>query len=367
MSLKHEEILPWLLEKDEGRLEELWRRTDQTREENVGPGVHIGGLIEFSNVCVSHCHHCGLRSGRRALSRYRMTEAEILGCAAEAANRGYGAVVLQSGQDPWLEPQWISDIVRRIKGETALSVTLACEERPRETLAAWREAGADRYLLRFETSDRSLWQHIHPQPGQEPTHRFEILDWIRGLGYETGSGIMVGVPGQTWATLAEDLEWFRRLDLDMVGIAPYMPHPETPAGRIILRHLDGLPTDQVPNDELTTYKALALARLVCPRAGIPSAAALAAISPDHGRELGLKRGANFLLLNLTPAKYRLNYETYPAKSGADESASDQQEQVARMLAALGRTAGSGPGFSPNYLGRSAGGAEGADPGRRGST
>ena len=179
---------------------------------------------------------------------------------------------------------------------------------------------------------------------------------IRALGYETGSGIVVGIPGQTWATLAEDLEWFRRLDLDMVGVGPYVPHPETPAGRIMFRHLGGLPTDQVPDDEPATYKALALARLVCPRAGIPSATSPAAISTEQGRELGLRRGANVLLLNLTPEKYRLNFEPYPAKAGADEIASDRHEQVTRLLAGLRRPVGSGPGLSPNYLAR---GAEGA--------
>ena len=160
-----------------------------------------------------------------------MSADEILACARDAEAWGWGTVVLQSGEDYGLKTDWIADVVRRIKAETGLAVTLSFGERPEEDLAAWREAGADRYLLRFETSDDELYKLIHPDLPGRRSDRMEILRTLQRLGYEAGSGIMVGIPGQTYASVADDIDLFRGMDLDMIGIGPYISHPRDAAGR----------------------------------------------------------------------------------------------------------------------------------------
>jgi biotin synthase len=343
--IKRNEILEWLHEEDPIRLQSLWRRADLVRRKRVGDAVHLRGLVEFSNVCARNCLYCGMRAGRHSLARYRMTEVEIVACARKAVAHGYGTVVMQSGEDPGLDIEWLSRIIRLIKRKTPLSVTLSCGERSREDLVCWRAAGADRYLLRFETSDRALWHRIHPRRKQDAQDRIEILGWVRELGYETGSGIMVGIPGQTWDSLADDLEWFRRLDLDMIGIGPYVPHADTPLGRVFHRSDQDPNPSQVPNTELMTYKVMALTRLLCPCINIPSTTALATINPKHGSELGLRRGANVLMVNMTPLEYRVLYDIYPAKACIAEMPQIQRKRVAALLADLGRSAGVGPGGS----------------------
>ncbi len=350
--MKRDEILSWLHEQDTERLEILFRQADAVRRAEVGDAVHLRGLIEFSNICRSNCHHCGMRAGRVSLARYRMTEDEILASAGEAAARGYGTIVMQSGENPGLDDRWLAQIVSTIKRRMALAITLSCGERSRHELARWRDAGADRYFLRFETSDRALWNRIHPARTHHPRHRLDILHWIKDLGYETGSGVMIGIPGQTWSALAEDIDWFRRLELDMIGSGPYVPHADTPLGRAFCRGSQIENPEQVPNTEIMTYKVMALTRLVCPRANIPSTTALATINPAHGSELGLQRGANVLMVNLTPLKYRPLYEIYPAKACVGETPQAQKERVACLLAELGRVAAVGEGASQNYLVRS---------------
>lgn len=348
-----QEILAWLLEEDPENLQRLWILADQTRQKYVGDAVHFRGLIEFSNYCRSHCLYCGMRSERKTISRYRMKEEEIMASAKEAERRGYGTVVLQSGEDPEFDVQWLAGVVKGIKQEASLAVTLSCGERSKEELAYLKEAGADRYFLRFETSDRLLWKRIHPVDKQDFTHRLDLLPCLKELGYEVGSGIMVGIPGQTWSSLVEDLLWFKRLDLDMIGCGPYVPHPDTPLGRefLSLQEAQSRKEDQVPNTELITLKVIALTRLLCPQTNIPSTTALGTINNKQGYKLGLQRGANVLMVNLTPLKYRCLYEIYPAKDGIYDSTQEQLQKVENILAILGRNTGQGPGPSLNYEGR----------------
>lgn len=347
--MNRHEILAWLQEKDPERLDILWDLADASRRRFVGDAVHIRGLIEFSNYCRSHCHYCGMRGDRKSLVRYRMTGEEIIASAKEAVSRGYGTIVMQSGEDPDFNFEWLADVIKTIKRETPLAVTLSCGERSESELARLREAGADRYYLRFETSDRRLWDKIHPAGREGVPHRLDILPRIKKLGYEIGSGIMVGIPGQTWLSLVEDIEWFRRLDLDMIGCGPYVPHEDTPLGKL---HRDlvlsASSKDQVPNTDLITYKVMALTRLVLPKVNIPSTTALATINLESGHRLGLQRGANVLMVNLTPLQYRRLYEIYPSKAGISESDQSQAKRVQTLLGGLGRTAGEGPGTSPNY-------------------
>jgi biotin synthase len=336
------ELETWLRETDKQKLEQLWLAADAIRKQYVGDTVHLRGLIEISNYCVRQCAYCGLAADNKETTRYRMNADEIFACAEEAASYGYGTVVMQAGEDYGIKTDWLADIVKRIKTELPLAVTLSMGERPFEDLQLWRDAGADRYLLRFETSDTELYKMIHPPLPKQAIDRFEILRQLKRLGYETGSGVMIGIPGQTYATLAKDIDFFRQFDLDMVGVGPYIANPLTPLGRGEIKP-DISPEKQVPNTELMTYKVVALTRLVCPQANIPSTTALATINKESGRELGLARGANVVMPNVTPVQYRTLYEIYPGKACLNETAKQCQECLAARIASIGRTIGTGHG------------------------
>lgn len=340
------EILAWLRETNPQRLEALWRAADEMRRAHVGDAVHLRGLVEISNFCARQCLYCGLRAGNVNLARYRMFADEILETAQQAVKFGYGTVVLQGGEDYGIATEWMADAIRRIKANTPLAVTLSLGERPEKDLAAWRFAGADRYLLRFETSDRDLFDEIHPPLGNKKCDRIAILRRLQRHGYEVGSGVMVGIPGQSYESLANDIALFRELDLDMIGIGPFIPHPATPLGSgfPIFPPVNG---EQVPNTELMVYKTVALTRLVRPDANIPATTALATINKKNGRELGLQRGANVFMPNLTPLKYRRLYEIYPAKACVTETGDACNSCLGTRIRALGRHIGAGPGGRRN--------------------
>ena len=337
------EILSWLQETRPDVLEDLWARADALRAAHVGPEVHLRGLIEASNYCVRQCRYCGINACSQGVTRYRMTSAEILDCAREAQALGYGSVVIQAGEDPGLTRDQIGAIVRAIKATTPLAVTLSLGERDDDDLRAWKAAGADRYLLRFETSDPELYDRIHPSLPGTLSDRFQQLERMRDMGYEIGTGVMVGIPGQTWATLAQDIDTFRRFDMDMIGIGPFLPSPRTDLGGPGAAAYRAAPDQQVPNDELTTLKAVALARLVCPTANIPSTTALATLDPKAGRELGLCRGANVVMPNVTPPAYRVLYEIYPGKACVHETAQMCQGCLEGRIHSIGRVLGKGLG------------------------
>jgi biotin synthase len=337
------DIVAWLREMDPAVLEALWRRADAVRAAHVGDEVHLRGLIEISNHCVRLCLYCGIRACAPGITRYRMTADEILACAREAARLGYGTAVMQAGEDAELTRDFIAGVIRRVKAETGLAVTLSLGERSDEDLLAWKVAGADRYLLRFETSDPALYRRIHPSLPGTLSDRVAQLRRMRAMGYEIGSGVMVGIPGQTWDVLAGDIELFRDLDIDMIGIGPFIPSPRTPLGSDGAERLRAPDGEQVPNDELTTLKVVALTRLVCPEANLPSTTALATIDPASGRELGLTRGANIVMPNVTPAQYRVLYEIYPGKACVHETAQICHGCMNRRIRSIGRRPGSGPG------------------------
>jgi len=277
----------------------------------------------------------------------------------------YGTVALQSGEDLGLSRDFITRVVRRIKTETPLAVTLSLGERSFDELKEWREAGADRYLLKHETSDPELFSHIHPHlnplpsrermleeepsphrgegrgEGPSPNNRVELLKYARVLGYEVGSGVMVGIPGQTYESLATDILLFRDLDLDMIGCGPFVSHPDTPLGNPQSEMVG--PQAQVPATDLMTTKVVALTRLVCPNANIPSTTALATVNRERGRELGLERGANVWMPNLTPPRYRALYEIYPGKAKVLDTAEEFHKNLLATLERIGRVPGKGPG------------------------
>jgi biotin synthase len=320
----------------------LWAMADQVRRENVGQEVHLRGLVEISNHCARQCAYCGLFAGNRQLPRYRMTLDEILACAHKAVALGYGTLVMQSGEDRGISAGWMADCIRQIKQQTPLAVTLSLGERDDDELRLWKQAGADRYLLRFETSDRGLYDLIHPPLAGRYSDRPAMLERLREMGYEIGSGVMVGIPGQTLHSLADDILVFSRMDLDMIGVGPFIAHPQTPlADGNWVRSLSA--GEQVPATELMVYKVLALTRLACPQANLPATTALATINKTNGRELGLGRGANIIMPNLTPVKYRSMYEIYPDKACVNETAEACAGCLSRRIASIGRIIGRGPG------------------------
>lgn len=342
------EIEQWLREDDEERLALLWSRADGIRKERVGEEVHLRGLIEMSNHCARACGYCGLRAENRKIGRYRMSTEEVLACAKRAVLLGYGTVVIQAGEDDAITLEGMSDIIRSIKSSTSLAITLSLGERSEEEFRAWREAGADRYLLRFETSNRALFHHIHPpRRNQGPADRIEILHRLGAIGYEVGSGVLIGVPSQTYSDLAEDVCTFRELDLDMIGVGPYIPHPDTPLFAEVPDWGRAGP-DQAHNTELMAYKMVALTRIACPDTNIPSTSALATLNKAQGRELGLMRGANVCMPNLTPVQYRAMYEIYPGKACINETAEQCSVCLAGRIHSIGRVVGKGRGDSANW-------------------
>jgi biotin synthase len=343
--MNRKQILNWLSETREDVLCELWELADRTRAEHVGESVHLRGLIEFSNYCVRGCGYCGLNAGNREIERYRMSEGEILECAELAAGMGYGTVVLQSGEDEQWRGERVANLVGEIKEGTGLAVTLSLGEADEQEYRLWKEAGADRYLLRFETSNRALFEQIHPAGKNKCTDRIEMLRTLRMLGYETGSGVMVGIPGQSYEDGANDLEMFVRLGLHMIGLGPWINHPGTVLGKKTAEGFAG----QFPNSEVMTHKMLALTRILCPDTNIPSTTALATINKMDGRSGGLRRGANVVMPNLTPLKYKRLYQIYPDKAGAEESAEQMHEAVVRQIEGMGRSVSTGRGDSPAFV------------------
>lgn len=338
------DIINWLREKNEDKLSELWEMADSIRSKYVGEEVHLRGLIEISNYCKKNCLYCGIRISNKKLTRYRMEDSEILECVEFAKRNGYGTIVLQSGEDPDFTKEKIAELIKKIKENANVAITLSLGEQEKHTLELWKSAGANRYLLRFETSDETLFNEIHSsKQAKSLENRIKQLKMLKQLGYEAGSGIMIGIPYQTYESIANDILLFKQLDLDMIGIGPYIPHPDTPLGQEYLNEYKKDDEKFVPNTELMTYKVLALTRIICPTVNIPATTALATVNTREGRILALKRGANVIMPNLTPTKYKKLYEIYPGKSSADEPPEIIHQSIMKIIEKAGRKEGTGMG------------------------
>ena len=335
------DILRLLVTEQPEEIQQLCQRADLIREQQVGSAVHLRGLVEVSSYCARNCHYCGLRAANRDIPRYRMQADEILDCARLAVTFGYGTLVMQSGEDDGIEVHWLAEIIRHIKATTSLAITLSLGERSEHDLRLWKEAGADRYLLRFETSSASLYQAIHPNRGNRISDRIAILRCLKKIGYEVGSGVMVGIPGQDYSILADDLLLIQDLDLDMIGIGPFIAHPDTPLGQ----QQETIPSlaNQVPATVEMTCKAVALARILRPDANIPATTAVAVMDSGSGRSQALCCGANVIMPNLTPTCYREMYSIYPGKANLIEAAEASDTRIRAQITELGRTVGFGQG------------------------
>jgi len=304
-----------LLQAEGDDMQLLFKKSSQVKELFVGNKVYFRGLVEFSNVCDKDCFYCGIRKSNQNVNRYNLTDSEILDAARFADENKFGSVVLQSGENS--SPAFaerITKLVRQIKRlcDGRLGITLSVGEQPESVYRQWFEAGAHRYLLRIETTNQSLYRKIHPADQHHNfNRRLDCLNSLKAIGYQTGTGVMIGLPFQTTGDLADDLLFFQQFGIDMVGMGPYIEHSETP----LYEYRHGLlPIQERFNLSL---KMIAVLRILMNDINIAAATALQAIDP-LGREKGIKVGANIIMPNITPGLYRNDYKLYENKPCVDE-------------------------------------------------
>ena len=326
-NFNRQDIIRWLKSDNPG---ELFAMADDICRRQFKDEVHLRGIIEFSNFCKKDCFYCGLRKSNQAVERYRMVKQEIIDAAVKAGRAGLKTILLQSGEDTNCSIEQLCDIIKTIKAETDSAITLSLGELGLNEYKSLKNAGADRYLLRFETSSRELFEKLKPDSSYD--NRLDCLANLKTLGFQVGSGIMVGLPGQTYETLSEDIILMHELGLDMIGIGPFLPHHNTPLAHAIAGTLD------------LTLRVLAIIRIVMPYVHIPATTAIGSVE-KNGRQQALRCGANVIMPNITPQKYRKHYEIYPNKICIDEAPSDCYACVKGMLKSLGKVIGPGRGDS----------------------
>ena len=316
----------------------LYKKAYEVKKANVGTKVYFRGLIEFSNICSKNCLYCGLRKGNLKLNRYEMSDEEILEAVELARECSYGSVVLQSGElsSPKFTSR-ITTLLKKIKESTdgKIGITLSCGEQDEETYKKWFDAGAHRYLLRIETSNRDLYYKIHPNDKDHSFEsRIEALRSLKRTGYQVGSGMMVGLPFQTVEDIADDLIFLKDIDCDMAGLGPYIEHSNTP----LYEHRNSL----MPKKERfeLALKSIAVLRIMMEDIKIAAATALQSIDPE-GREKALLAGANVIMPNLTPVKYRPDYLLYEDKPCINEGARQCKDCLATRIQKYGETIGYG--------------------------
>lgn len=310
---------------------QLFAAADRVRRRVFGRDVYIRGLIELSNHCKNNCYYCGIRRDNTAVARYRLTKEDILACCGAGYAEGFRSFVLQGGEDSYFTDPRLCDIITAIKAAYPdCAITLSLGERSRESYQALFAAGADRYLLRHETADDWHYSQLHPDNMRAQSRR-DCLQALKEIGYQVGSGFMVGSPRQTTGHLIQDLRFLQALQPHMIGIGPYLTHKDTP-----------FRAEQ--NGSLAlTLRLIAVLRLMFPQALIPSTTALGTISPD-GRERGLRAGANVMMPNLSPAAYREKYALYDNKITTGKETAEAQVQRAGYRIVVGR--GDAPGHEP---------------------
>jgi len=312
--LEREDLIAMLSAGGEDK-KSLFRRAEEVKLQEIGNRVHFRGLVEFSNICVKDCYYCGIRRSNEAAQRYNLTDRQILDAARFAFESGYGSFVMQSGEleSPAFTSR-IENLLREIKrlSDGKLGITLSLGEQHPEVYERWFKAGAHRYLLRIETSDPELYRRYHPNDTHHDfQRRVECLYSLQSIGYQTGTGVMIGLPFQDTGHLADDLLFMRNMDVDMVGMGPYIEHRETP----LYEYRDHL----LPIGERfdLALKMIATLRILMKDINIAAATALQAIDP-LGREKAVKAGANIIMPNITPGKYRNDYDLYENKPCVDE-------------------------------------------------
>lgn len=336
---------------DTSAIEDLKRRAGEVMVKEVGTDVYYRGIIEFSNICTLDCHYCGIRrSNSRVTDRYTLSKQEIIDTALWCRDAGYGSLVLQSGErrdQPFIS--FVEDLIMTIRRESVsprlpegLGITLGVGEQDEHTYQRLADAGAHRYLLRIETTSEALYRRLHPS-GQRLSERISCLRSLRKIGFQVGTGVMIGLPGQSIGMLADDILFFRDMDVDMIGMGPYIVHEDSPMA----------PQGMMEKEALMqlSLNMIAAVRLALKDVNIASTTALQALYPD-GRERGLAYGANVTMPNLTPQYVRKGYQLYQGKPCVEESKNECRECLLGRITSIGREVGFDAwGDSPHALQR----------------
>lgn len=307
---------------------ELYLLANNIRKQYVGDEIHLRALIESSNICKQNCLYCGLQSKNKIVTRYRMTKEEILNCAKIAVDLDYKTVVLQSGEDDYYSADIMCDIIQELK-KLDIAITLSIGERSFEDYKAFKDAGADRYLLRIETTDEKLYSKMHPN--MDYKNRLNCLNNLKEIGFEVGTGCLVGLPNQTIESLANDILFFAEINADMIGIGPFIAHPNTP--------LNASPNG---NFELA-LKVMSITRIMLKDINIPATTAMETIE-KNGRIKALQAGANVVMPNFTNIDYKSNYEIYPNKHSLNIPYKEEKNELEKMFKTIGRTISNTKGF-----------------------
>lgn len=330
-NLKKDEILEIL--KDDSINHYLFKAADEVRQKYLGDYVHLRGLLEFTNICKRNCLYCGLRKDNKNLKRYRLSYEEIMDFVNKAVSYGYKTIVLQGGEDDYFTVERMRKIVSDIKA-LGVAVTLSLGEKTFDEYKAFKEAGADRYLLRIETTDKKLYEDM--DPGMSHEERKRCLMDLRELGYEVGSGALVGLPGQTLESLADDILFFKEIDADMIGIGPFIPNEDTPLA------------DAGAGDFTLALKIMSLVRLMLPDINIPATTAMESLNKE-GRIIALQSGANVVMPNITEGEYRALYALYPGKICISDTPAHCRGCITGKVTHIGRKISDGPGFRANGI------------------
>lgn len=326
-NLTKEEIVT-LLKSDS---EELFAAADRVRKKYVGDEVHLRGLIEFSNYCKQNCLYCGFRRDNKEVTRFRLTEEQIIKFAKDASELGYKTVVLQSGEDSYFTIDKMTRIISEVK-KFNLAITLSIGEKTLKEYEAYKKAGADRFLIRIETTDKELYTKLDPDMDWQ--NRLRCIKNIKNLGYEVGTGCLVGIPGQTLESLADDILFFKEIEADMIGIGPFIPNKNTP-----------LKGEKGGSFEMA-LKVMAITRLLMPDINIPATTAMETLNPE-GRIIALQSGANVVMPNVTQGEYRKFYEIYPGKICVNDTPDKCRGCISGKIKGIGRTISEDYGFRKN--------------------
>lgn len=326
-TLEKEEIVT-LLKADSKISDEIFAAADRVRKKYVGDEIHLRGLIEFSSYCKQNCLYCGLRRDNKKAQRYRLKEDQIIEFAKNASEMGLKTIVLQSGEDPYFNAEKMKYILSEIK-KFDVAITLSIGEKTFDEYKAYKDAGANRFLIRIETTDKNLYEKLDPDMDWQ--NRLDCIKNLRTLGFEVGSGCLVGLPNQTLQSLADDILFFKKIEADMIGIGPFIPCENTPL------------SDEKGGDFELALKVMAITRLLLPDINIPATTAMETLNPE-GRIIALQSGANVVMPNVTEKEYRKFYAIYPGKISVNDNPHETRNGIAARINAIGRTISKDYGF-----------------------
>lgn len=344
-----EYLVGFLEEKDPIKIQELLTSAYKVKVDNIGSKVYLRGLIELSNICTKNCYYCGIRHANSNVLRYELSEEQVLGAAMFAWKSNYGSLVLQAGERTGANYiKKVTKLVKKIKelSNGELGITLSLGEQSKEVFQEWFDAGAHRYLLRIETSNPNLYSKIHPNNKDHSwERRLQALINLKEVGYQTGTGVMIGLPYQTSQDLANDLLFMKEFGIHMVGMGPYLKHSETPLGQLVIcnQKLAGGNQQFVGSDQQLvggnqslemSLKMVALLRLLMPKINIAATTAMQVIDPE-GREKAVLAGANIIMPNMTISEVRKNYQIYENKPGIEDDAAISKSKLEENLSKNG--------------------------------